>query len=399
MSWKRFEPFTHLAKYTNFEQLLTKEDRQEIDDLCKKVRVQWTSEEMTPNERTMGAMMGSEIDRVPISMFTQAITMVKKLGGTCRDVYMNPVLYTKAVLTGILEFHLDSGSGPIPVDNNVSDVFGTKWEFPENSMPMVTEWAVKKGFEEILENDLPDPRESEALRWEILTTNFLNEKLGDLSNFSFAFSGGPYYIYCSELRGPREAFYDIKKYPDLATEAFDKLFLFIEDTIKYQMEAMHTPTWTFIDSLSSPSFTPPAWYEKFCAPYQRKIVQTLAPAPGMIAGGGQGQTDFTPLLDGFADMGFVGFSFGPPTDLVKMKKISNEKGLLLAHWAIPAPLLRFGNPQSIEEHVKECIRIGAPGKRYILGSDVPDHDTPPENFLAVKDAVLKYGKYPLKFDE
>jgi uroporphyrinogen-III decarboxylase len=398
MPWEYFNPLPHLSKYTSFEQLLSKQDKEEIDDLCKKIREMWTSEPMKPIERLVGAAMGMDIDRVPYTGGAALLKTIREVGGNLIDYYKNPVVFLKASLVATLKYKLDMGVGYVPIDMNQSDVFGTKWEFLENSLPKVTEWAVKEGFKEIIDEDIPDPRKSEAMKWEIETTNFLNKKLGDLNSFGIVFAVGPYYMYNSCLRGPKRGFYDIKKNPELAVKAFDKLCDYIVDMLKYLMEKTNTPNWMLVESLTSPSFTPPTWFEKFCAPYQRRIVEELAPAPGAISGGGQGQTDFTPLLDTFADMGFTTFSFGPPTDLRKMKKISDEKGIFLAHWTITAPLMRYGTPKQIEEQVKESIRIAAPRGRYALGSDMPDHDTPDENIHIIKQSLLKYGKYPLQFE-
>ena len=34
-----------------------------------------------------------------------------------------------------------------------------------------------------------------------------------------------------------------------------------------------------------------------------------------------------------------------------------------------------------------------------MSADAPDDETPLENFLAAREAVHKYGKYPLRFDD
>jgi len=80
-----------------------------------------------------------------------------------------------------------------------------------------------------------------------------------------------------------------------------------------------------------------------------------------------------------------------------MKQISKEKGTAVVQWALTQEMLRWHTPKQIEERVKECLKIGAPGGRYIMGTDLPDDETPMENFLAAREAVHKYGKYPLKF--
>ncbi len=81
---------------------------------------------------------------------------------------------------------------------------------------------------------------------------------------------------------------------------------------------------------------------------------------------------------------------------------SNDIWCLRKRWAgkmaiignIPTTLLAFGHPEEIEERVKKyCLEL-APGGGYVLGSSTSiNQDIPPENFLAMVQAVHKYGRY------
>ena len=61
---------------------------------------------------------------------------------------------------------------------------------------------------------------------------------------------------------------------------------------------------------------------------------------------------------------------------------------------IPTSLLAFGCRAEIEAKVKEyCIGL-APGGGYVLGSSTSiEAGIPPENFVAMIQAVHKYGRY------
>lgn len=399
MAFESFDPMPHLRDKACFEDLMSQQDREEMDDLIKKVREMWSSEPLTPMQRIIAAMMGGDIDRVPYTALTPKKIGMDKLGVNYVELYMDPVANAKAGLVTTLACQADGVSGLLPIDMNMSDVFGTKWKFLPHTLPVATEWAVKKGFEDILENPLPDPRESHALKWQLESERFLSERLGDLGPCSAGtFILGPYYQYNSCLRGPVEGFADIKKNPDLAVKAFDKLYEYLVDIAKYYIEKTAMPMGMIVDSLAAPSFTSPAWFEKYCAPYNKRILQDV-PAVWTIAGGGQGQTDFTPLLATYAEMGYNTFMFGPPTDLLKMKEISNEKGTNIMYWALTQQMLHWYSPQEIDERVKEVMKIGAPGQKFVMSNDVPDDETTAETFVAIKEAILKYGKYPLSFDD
>ncbi|MBN2072523.1 MAG: hypothetical protein JW770_01085 [Actinobacteria bacterium] len=56
-----------------------------------------------------------------------------------------------------------------------------------------------------------------------------------------------------------------------------------------------------------------------------------------------------------------------------------------------------GTPDEVIEEALECLRIGAPGGRYIIATDHSLHDDiPGENVTAYIEAVKKYGNYPIR---
>ena len=59
-------------------------------------------------------------------------------------------------------------------------------------------------------------------------------------------------------------------------------------------------------------------------------------------------------------------------------------------------ILNLGTPQDIEEDVKNCIKAAGKGGGYFAGPSHNIINTPWENVLALKAALEKYRKYPLK---
>ena len=59
--------------------------------------------------------------------------------------------------------------------------------------------------------------------------------------------------------------------------------------------------------------------------------------------------------------------------------------------------LPFGTPAEVMEEVRRYVRALAPGGGYIVA---PAHnvqsDVPPENLVAIRDAIEAYGYYPLQ---
>ena len=79
-------------------------------------------------------------------------------------------------------------------------------------------------------------------------------------------------------------------------------------------------------------------------------------------------------------------------DIFEVKKRWSGKIALIGN--IPTVLLAYGSGEEIEETVKEyCVKL-APGGGYVLGSSTSIMEgIPPENFVAMTNAVHKYGRY------
>jgi len=81
---------------------------------------------------------------------------------------------------------------------------------------------------------------------------------------------------------------------------------------------------------------------------------------------------------------------------------SNDIFALKKQWAgkislvgnIPTSLLAYGHTEEIEDRVRDyCTRL-APGGGYVLASSTSIMEgIPPENFVAMIQAVHKYGRY------
>lgn len=62
-------------------------------------------------------------------------------------------------------------------------------------------------------------------------------------------------------------------------------------------------------------------------------------------------------------------------------------------------ILPYGTPQEVEQEVKNKIAALAPGGGYIMsGGHNFQADVPAENILALVDATLKFGVYPIEID-
>ena len=84
-------------------------------------------------------------------------------------------------------------------------------------------------------------------------------------------------------------------------------------------------------------------------------------------------------------------------DIVEFKKIYGDRICMVGN--VSNELLRSGTSAEVEARVKELLSKVAPGGGYCLGSgnSVPDWARF-ENYMAMRDATLKYGVYPIQID-
>ena len=106
-----------------------------------------------------------------------------------------------------------------------------------------------------------------------------------------------------------------------------------------------------------------------------------------------------PLLDDYVEMGLDILNPVQPyvaqMDHQHIKEVYGDR--LAFHGGIDIQdVLPFGTPGDVEAEAKKVIRALGRGGGYILA---PTHyvlpDVPPENIIALRDTVLKFGKYPL----
>jgi uroporphyrinogen decarboxylase len=106
--------------------------------------------------------------------------------------------------------------------------------------------------------------------------------------------------------------------------------------------------------------------------------------------------DLWQLMDDIIDIGVDVLQPIDPScmDIVNVKRVYGDRLCLVGN--VANELLRSGTASEVEERVKELIRDLAPGGGYCVGAgnSVPDW-AKFENFMAMRDAALRYGAYPI----
>ena len=111
--------------------------------------------------------------------------------------------------------------------------------------------------------------------------------------------------------------------------------------------------------------------------------------------------DVVPLIDDFIEMGVdilnpIQTSAGKMSDLAGLKKRFG-KNIIFCGGIDTQRILPEGTQEQVRQEVKRVIQQLGEGGGYMVSSvHTIMNDVPPENVLAMVDAVVEFGKYPLQ---
>lgn len=110
--------------------------------------------------------------------------------------------------------------------------------------------------------------------------------------------------------------------------------------------------------------------------------------------------DVFPLIEDFIEIGVdilnpIQTSAGKMSNMVELKKRYGRE-IVICGGIDTHEILPHGTPQQVREEVRRVIEILAPGGRFIAAAvHTIMNDVPPENILAMVDAIDEFGRYPL----
>ena len=148
----------------------------------------------------------------------------------------------------------------------------------------------------------------------------------------------------------------------------------------------------YFDPLSSPTIIPAEMYPNMgCEVARRTISQINGPVATHFATG-----RCLPIADALTSTGTVAIGVSPLEDLAELKRtfggklslLGNLNGIEMRHWT----------SAQVESKVKQAITQAGQGGGFILSDshgEIP-WQVPDDVLLAVSEAVMKWGHYPLK---
>ncbi len=181
----------------------------------------------------------------------------------------------------------------------------------------------------------------------------------------------------------------LNKILELQTSAYEKLLNAIG---KYIQGVLITDDLAMQDGL----LMSPEMYRKTLKPYQKRLYEFIQSKGVTVIYHTCGA--IYPLID---DLLEIGVRVLHPVQLsakgMDASKLKKEYGDRIVFWGggcNTQKTLQFGTPMEVREEVKSRISILAPGGGYVFA---PEHciqpGTPPENIIALFEALEEYGRY------
>lgn len=179
--------------------------------------------------------------------------------------------------------------------------------------------------------------------------------------------------------------------PDLVRELFD----IYSDWYARAMEPLCDTGLDFLWStddiaFKTSTYVSPNTIRELFIPAYRKVTDCIR-LPWIYHSDG----DLSAVLDDLVSLGMSGLHPLEPgaMDLADVKRQFGQRVCLCGH--IDVDILSRGTPEDIDRLVRDAIQIAGTGGGYIAGSsNSVTHYCKPENVLAMKQAILKYGRYP-----
>ena len=384
---------------------------------------------MTPRERVLSAIHHEEPDRVPIvigisnatSIKMKAYQRLKEFQGiTAPDEYLYdwPELGTAKVdeitlrrLHGDVRGVLDREPAHILERNRnrepgtpYFDSWGTgQIELtPGEWFPGIHPLQDATTVEEILEYpwpDMRDPTRYAHVRAEAQRLRDENE---------YAIMGTPWLLFPFEraiaMQGMEAFLVNLVMNPDVATALLRK----ITDLCKEGMDAFLQECGDLIDIIKigddlgtqAGMLISPKMYREFIKPFHAEYIAFIKErtnAKVFFHTDG----DVFDILDDLVEIGVdilnpIQVSAGRMGNLEELKK-RYGKHLVFCGAIDTHRLLPYGTPEEVRQEVRRVINALGPGGGYMVAAvHTIMNDVPPENIVAMVDAVEEFGYYPLE---
>jgi len=335
---------------------------------------------MNGRERVLAKLAGEPTDRLPVMAITMMLA-ADQIGRPYRDYVTDWRVLVEGQLATAERFGLDYVSCISDPTREACDL-GAPVTFFDDLPPAIQENnTLLKEKSRLARLELPDPYASGSRMLDrIQAAAALRERVGD----DLAVEGwieGP----CAEgadLRGLHTLMLDFYDDPGFVRDLFEFVTEMELAFAKAQLEAG-------CDLIgcgdAAASLVGPAIYEEFVWPYEKRLIDAIHEAGGRVRLHICGNT--RPILESIGRLGCEMVDLDHMVPVAEAREKMGPRQVLCGNLD-PVHCVREGTPQQIRAALAQCHAEA--GDAYIVGAGCEVvRDTPPENFLAMRDYALE----------
>ncbi|MFC2021615.1 uroporphyrinogen decarboxylase family protein [Chloroflexota bacterium] len=310
----------------------------------------------TARERVMAAIKGQYLEAVPVSV--NPGTYSAKIGGcTIREFETDAGKSAKAQIAAYEILKPDTASVTLGM-SVFAEAVGSEIEFPENAFSLIKGHFLEDKAS-LAKLKIPDPKHDKRLPCLLEVCERVKSAITDAPVGASA--GGPWNL-AADLRGIETLIYDTVDDPTFVHE----LMRFGTEAVKVWGSAVRE---TGIglgmgEASASCSVISPTIYREFIKPYHIELVNYFRERKTRISLHICGYID--PIMEDILSLGLGSISIDSPSSLKTLVELSRKEPLIIGN--VNTSLFSEGTKEEIEATVKECLRIAAPGGKYLLNS-------------------------------
>lgn len=334
---------------------------------------------MTPYERVFYRLSGKPVDRVP--NLNIVMTFAAKY------IHVNYSKYVKdyhSLVEGNIavceKFGIDMLSA-ISDPYREASGFGANIIFPEDGVPQCTDFLIKT-YTDIKKLTVHNPLESERMLDRIIAVELYKMKSARHYPILGWVEGA--FAEANDLRGMSELMADIYEAPEFVKELLE---LCLEQAIVFAREQIRAGADFIGIGDAAASLVGPAVYQSLILPTEKKLIDEIhaagAKAKLHICGNTGKILDYMKLsgadivdVDWMVDFGRAVETLAPGSTCGNFDPVS---------------ILLRGSPLEVKSAVCSCIRTAHCNTYIAAGCEVP-RDTPYDNLMAVKEALMEFSQ-------
>ena len=334
-------------------------------------------------------------DRVPVTAQMHEFSMAWT-GRRAGEFYTDPNILVEGIIKTAEDFEFDIPALAYDVYNIELEALGQRIEFPDNAAPSALPGSAILSEEAKLSHlRIPNPGVSARMPFVLAIQEAFRERTGTQPAIQFC---APFSLACL-VRGYENVIQDVYEKPHFLHELLEILTdQVIAPWINVQKALFPRASIAVgADALCSPPMTSRTIIEEFSIPY---ILRLRELCPLQIAVVNWWGDSYFDSVDEFLELKrrvCAGLLRAQDPDVARVgvevfKDFASKHDLVL-EIGVGEGIVNSGPVQAIEDRIKDYIREGAPGGRFILYLTSLDATTPPEHVRAALKAVREYGRY------